>query len=292
MKPFIILLNGCTLRCVYCFYTQQDSFGTDQLPIGALEKFITEAGDTIEDDVVLTGGEPLRYKAMPELIEFLIANKKTARINTNLWKSENVDWKTWAPALSRVDTSIDHVVPEINNKLRGAYEQTMEGIHRVREAGIPLGITVVVSKGNYKDVAYIRDELEKLNPAYLFFQPVDVSNPALVDSLCLSTLAPDAIHTLCNDLKPWATDRGYGHMLTVIGDYYAKGKRPEGACQMMRDLFVIDFDGEVYPCFHRHDLRAGNIQKDHGRGISDRVREAQQQIDPKVCFSPKCIPLF
>ena len=55
---------------------------------------------------------------------------------------------------------------------------------------------------------------------------------------------------------------------------------------------VIDADGAVYPCFHRHDLLAGNLMHDPWETIVKRLRNMGEPLLGAPCFGEHCLSMF
>ncbi len=232
------------------------------------------------------------YKDIYVLLDALSNSNIKARINSNLTVLDKRKLTRNLGILSRVDTTIDHIDPEINDKIRGFSEKTMSNLRWFKSKNIPLEITIPLSKKNCFDIERIYLELRKLKPKEIFIQPVDIFTKSLDEDYSLASLGKAELKIILDRLKPWARDYHRTRELGLMRNYYLKDKFPEGDCQMKKDLFVIDSDGAVYPCFHRHDLRCGNIYSDPPKSIMDDLAIKQNSIDIKKCFGPKCIPLF
>jgi radical SAM protein with 4Fe4S-binding SPASM domain len=61
---------------------------------------------------------------------------------------------------------------------------------------------------------------------------------------------------------------------------------------MGEQTFMIDSDGSVYPCFHRRDMKAGNILDDSIDAIDAKLGHFYQDLKDAPCFGEHCISLF
>jgi len=88
---YFIRTAGCNLRCEWCD-TRYAWSGGIELPVDRIMEFVVD-----EENICVTGGEPLLQKDMPELLERLLSEGKKIVIETNgsvdisiIPKSENI----------------------------------------------------------------------------------------------------------------------------------------------------------------------------------------------------------
>lgn len=168
----VSLINTCNLGCVYCTFGQEE---TKQHHLEAKEKSLsaTELGDTILQlnsalhlqTIRFTGGEPLLYKELPELIRLVkLSGINNLKITTNGLLLENLAEKLKQAGISDINVSLDAFDEEVFFKMsrRKGVDKIFRGIDAAINAGINVKINTVVMKGiNHSQI------LPLLNYAFL-----------------------------------------------------------------------------------------------------------------------------
>lgn len=292
MKAYVILTDNCNLKCKYCFYELDNVKREHALEIDSLKEFIVHNKNRLSKSIMITGGEPFTHPKIYDLLDWMNKNGFSAEINSNLVNINKDKLSDTADTISMISTSIDHIDPHIHNFIRGHYSDTMDSLEFLIENGIPFRTTTVMSKFNYKQIGNIYSELDNLNPKTMMFQPVDVKGHPLYEEYSLNVLPKSELQKLFYNLGPWAHKYNCINTLESMKRYYLDKAIPEERCAMGKKMFVIDCNGHVYPCFHRHDLYCGNIYHRDGSHILDNINKLEKRIKTKDCFRECCIPLF
>lgn len=153
----VSLLNTCNLACVYCCFGNEDSkenyrSGKNQaLEADELLKLIAKLHERLDLSVVrLTGGEPLLYKELPELVRGIrdlgIHNLK---LTTNGLLLEKMAPALQAAGISSINVSLDAIDPEVYHLMSRRYDlaRTLRGIEAAQRLGMEVKINSVVMKG-------------------------------------------------------------------------------------------------------------------------------------------------
>jgi len=293
MIPFIVMTNQCNSGCFYCFYNDEEelSFGKEAINKKSLKRFLVKAREDLSDEIILTGGEPFLVPWSYDFIKWLPENNMKASIITNLIninKEKMIDAKK---GIKKIITSIDHHNPKVNNILRKGSGRTRENLEFMVEQGFDIQINVVITKINYKDVRSIYTNL-KPYANKIFFQPVGLDNPELQKKYGIEDLPREELEKMLIKLAPWAKQENYNLHYMRMNSYLLEGEKPFAPCQMGKEIFVIDYDGSIAPCFRRHDLKAGNIHKDEPEIIMKNLRDNYEKLDSPSCFTSKCFPLY
>jgi len=140
----------CNLRCSHCYAMLEQ---LDQ-PDASLEQVLEvvdglHKGGTLS--IRLLGGEPLVRKDLPKVINRIKAHGMFCEVVTNgtLLRQRIAQW----PELAMVDSfsvSLDGD-PTLHDQIRGAgvFEQTMDGIFALREAGYPVRLHATLANDSY-----------------------------------------------------------------------------------------------------------------------------------------------
>ncbi len=289
MKPFIILLDKCNLNCKYCFYRQKNDALNKELDFDSLKGFLSYTKRFIDNEIMVTGGEPLLYSRFDDLMDYFIESDYKMRLNSNLTLLDTVNQNKLKQAVSRVDTTIDHLDEKIHNLLRGGHNKSMQSLKTLNDMNIPFGISIIMNKNNYLDTEKIYENLSTLNPDYIFFQPVHTFSKKYEKMFGLGDIGHNSLKKMTTNLERWAKEQNQEHKLEMLKDYYLNNKGPDTYCQMIQNNFVINCNGDVNPCFHISNAEYGNLYKDNTMKIIENIKNYDKR---KKCFAEKCFPLY
>jgi MoaA/NifB/PqqE/SkfB family radical SAM enzyme len=166
----------CCCRCVMC----------DCWKIRIQDLEIDKAQQAISDFrrwfgpgfmVHLTGGEPLLYPAITDLVRHCSAIGAMSRITTcGLPLNEQKVRELADAGLSFITVSVDSLRAETHDALRGVpncLEKAICALRRSVEAGLKTGVIVLISERNIRDlVEMVRRIVDDLNVSLVAFQPI------------------------------------------------------------------------------------------------------------------------
>ncbi len=156
--PWLIAISpghSCNLRCRGC-YAASDGIPS-KLPWSTLDRIITEAkqlwGIFL---VVLTGGEPLAYRSegkdIIDLMEkhqdllFLVFTNGTLLDKTAIERMAKLNNMTTALSVEGMRETTDSIRGE------GIFDQVVEALGRMHEAGVTVGISVTATRFNCEEI--------------------------------------------------------------------------------------------------------------------------------------------
>jgi MoaA/NifB/PqqE/SkfB family radical SAM enzyme len=141
----------CNLRCKHCFVTRFTK--KDRLLTPAdLRNFSDQAHDLGLCQLVLSGGEPLVFKDLREVIAALQPDKFHLAMSTNgffLTKEMARNLKSWG--IDKVKISIDDfnaAEHDANRNRTGAYQKAMEALFNAKEAGLRVVMQTLLTHQN------------------------------------------------------------------------------------------------------------------------------------------------
>lgn len=158
----------CNLRCKFCHVWGTNGWAlkgvkkiNEQLNIDSLKDFINEANKNNKFDIVLSGGEPLLYNSLQELIEFLYSKNIKINILTNGLKLiDHASFLTDHACF--ISISIDgsaQVHDNIRNK-QNLFDTVCNGIEEIIELKSKkskpfpvIQINYVISEYNYNNIS-------------------------------------------------------------------------------------------------------------------------------------------
>jgi cyclic pyranopterin phosphate synthase len=153
----VSLLNHCNLGCVYCVAGDEvvkaaGAAGNERLlTVAALLEIIARLHGQLQLDTIrLTGGEPLLYHGLAELIRGIRALGIGAiRLTTNGFLLGRLAVPLKEAGMASVNVSLDAVDEDVFYRMsrRHSAERVIRGIDAAREAGLDVKINTVVMRG-------------------------------------------------------------------------------------------------------------------------------------------------
>jgi MoaA/NifB/PqqE/SkfB family radical SAM enzyme len=204
------LTRRCNLRCDYCFVGWSRGWAGD-LPIDVARQVITEGRGRFPV-LHFTGGEPLAYRGLVELIDLGIAEGYAdIVINTN---GTLVD-QAWVDAFAsrrahvRITVSLDGP-REFHDPIRGegSFERSSHAVEALLEAGVPTTVMSVVTRPVLDRLSDFLVELSTRHPllAGVTLFPVGVGGAGThKPNARVRALSPDDVRELA--LKVVLADR-------------------------------------------------------------------------------------
>jgi len=153
----ISLINTCNMACTYCSYSNEENQKNHTeskgkgLTAKELMNLIAQLHERLNFSTIrFTGGEPLLYKELPELIK---GARKLGITDLNL-TSNGILLQKQVPALkaaglTAINVSLDATDPHTFFMMgrRHGLDQTLKGIDAALNAGIAVKINSVIMKG-------------------------------------------------------------------------------------------------------------------------------------------------
>ncbi|MGD2028399.1 MAG: radical SAM protein [Desulfobacterales bacterium] len=153
------LLHRCNLKCRHCYLGSSQAI---EMPTEDAVDITRQFSDNGGLRLLISGGEPLLYKGLKTYLEQIQALKIRRVLFTNgtLLNSGNVPWLN----VDEIQFSLDGWEKGHEHlRGRGTFESTLQGIHLVKEAGIPVSISTMIHRYNLNEFDRLREFIEKLN---------------------------------------------------------------------------------------------------------------------------------
>lgn len=257
----IHVTDACDLRCRYCYIDFKHAH--DDLPIDSLRKLIREARACGAERISLEGGEPLVRKDIGGIVDAVIDLGMECNINTNgRLVPDRIDAIRRAQVLS---VSLDGP-REAHDSMRGkgSFDAAVRAIELARERGMRVHVLSVLGRHNRAHVDDMLDMAERMGfgwiPTSLFFMAGAPADRQRADGYML----PDEDYRrLMDELikrkragRPvvWSesTLRYVRDWPTSFFESNLFGPGKEGFkpfdCQAGRRFFVLQTNGDLYPC--------------------------------------------
>ena len=169
----------CNLRCAHC-YSSSSPDSTPALSVESIEQMLAEAAEEDFNAISVSGGEPLIYPALPQLLQSATAMGFSATVTTNgiPLNARRVD--AIAPFVSLIAISLDGA-PASHDKMRGmvgAFDRMRERLPLLRDAGIPFGFIFTLTLHNLHELAEVADFAVAEGACLLQVHPLEAAGRA------------------------------------------------------------------------------------------------------------------
>jgi len=285
------ITDACNLKCSHCY---RDGDGERELPFDeAKHRIVDQILETApkmkaHPFIALSGGEPLLYPHLFELLDYLKERSSDGHdffvlLMTNgvLLDQPMVDrLASYYPLLSDVQVSLDGASAAVHDAIRGrgSFERSVAGLKRVIDT-TPLATTVSFTfhRGNATDVPGLLDLGQELGVSCLYVtRLVPIGRGAGLDHLLMNTDEIRAVlETLRQRGRQWEQERAQGHPRPVVAQDQtlfhltdpeeAIRRKNDGsgglgnACAVGAATLTILADGTVLPC-RRLPIPIGNLR--------------------------------
>lgn len=167
---YIELTRKCNLRCKHCL---NDS-GTEILNVLSQEKMmklIKELADSGLQEVRFTGGEPLLFPKIIDIIKIAKDNGLFVSIGTNATLiDEELAKKLKDAGLKKAIVSIDGTEQKHDSiRGKGTYQKTLKAIKLLEQEGIDVRINSVIMRSNMDDIIEFAKQMHR-NKTKLFIR--------------------------------------------------------------------------------------------------------------------------
>ncbi len=174
---YLYLADQCNLSCRHCWISP--GFSQDQkdgISIEYLKQTISEAKGLGLQSVKLTGGEPLLYRDIYALLEFLAAEKIKILIETNgTLLNNNILEKLKSCEMELISVSLDASTPEVHDEIRGikgSFDRTIAGLSMLSEYGFKFQIIMTLHRKNFMEIPGLISLCKDLGAGSLKINPL------------------------------------------------------------------------------------------------------------------------
>lgn len=246
---FLELTRKCNLRCKHCLNNSGVPL-SNELQLDEFKKIIKHLADHGTQDIRFTGGEPLMFEGIFELIKLASDNGLYTSIGTNgTLITKKVAKKLKEAGLRKAVVSIDGT-RTTHDFIRGYgnFDKAIEGLNNLKEVGIDVRVNSVLMKSNVKEVISLAKELDNKNIHIFLRRFIETGRGENLKDNMLSKKDYDYVkEQLKEELKK----------KNIIGHYLldASGIKPrielpfklEG-CKAGQRALAIMADGDVHLC--------------------------------------------
>jgi len=256
MRPLaelkIELTQECPLACVHCS-TRSDRFAKVLLPPEVVSRLLHEARSMGTGNVAFSGGEPLVYSRLVEVLltasslEFASTLYTSGLKNNNLEPLNSRDVSSLVSAgLFRIVFSIHAANPAIHNSVTGfpSFEPTIQAINASVSGGLCVEFHFVPLRRNYAELEGVIDLAARLGVrtvSVLRFVPQG-RGASIRESEDLRGEDYRRFRKSIRNLRSSrAVDVRLGAPMNILGLGHT-------CCDVAQDVVLVNYRGQVRPC--------------------------------------------
>jgi radical SAM protein with 4Fe4S-binding SPASM domain len=148
------ITNFCNFNCVWCY--AKSSPNGQHMSIERAKKLIHILANTGLKQITFSGGEPLLYPHLKEVIKFAKNRGLIVHINTNgylLTKKLTKELKELG--LTQVQINIDSLNPEMHDRIRGksgSFKRAVQALKNAQDVGLMCVSQTVLTKANEDEI--------------------------------------------------------------------------------------------------------------------------------------------
>jgi radical SAM protein with 4Fe4S-binding SPASM domain len=286
----------CNLKCVMCSVWELKEHG----PAFEIARTILDNARSLgATKFTPCGAESFMRKDFLDLVEHAHAIgflRQDIVTNGTMITDAHLDRLQKCPSVA-LHISIDGP-RDLHDQLRGEgnYDKSVATAKKCVERGISVGLSGVILKESLDHLTHLVSLAAELGIPEVSFQPfqTEISGPEKdIPRFSLLRTPKKRIIEKLEQLAAHAQAKGVTifteSMFGVIPDYLAFGKRPipPGGCYLPSKFLLVDFRGDVYPCFFmRTDAdRMGNVARD---SILDIWHSAHHEELQTLALTERC----
>ena len=261
----------CNLQCKMCSVWEIREHG---VPFDLAKKLLDDAYALGARTFIPCGAESFMRKDFLDIVEYAHAlGYTTQEIVTNgtMITDAHLDRLAKTPSV-QLHISIDGP-PALQDELRGegVYEKSVSAAKRALAKGVRTGLSGVIMRETLGTLTHLIDLASEIGVTEVSYQPfqTEISGPDK-DIPRFSLMKPQRKDLLArlDGLKAYAASKNIKiyteSLFPVIPDYLLEGKRPipVGGCYLPSKFLLVDWHGDIYPCFFMREDKMGNVYND------------------------------
>jgi radical SAM protein with 4Fe4S-binding SPASM domain len=246
----IEITNKCNLSCLHCFNNSGEScpkeFTTPE--ILSLIDVLSSMG---VHKITLTGGEPFLHPDLFQIVEHARKAPMTVTIFTNGTLITEEDIQKCKEVHVKFAVSVDSYNSDTHDRFRGqkgALHKTLHSINILKNAGLPVRISVSLSQVNKHELIDTLTYFKDHDLIDYHVAEVNISGRGRNEVV----IPPEEFYKVLVDQLNFEKS---SHTMNK------RSPKPEGGCGIAQSLIYIKADGTILPCHACHqDMGVGNVR--------------------------------
>lgn len=281
--PVWEITSSCNLSCIHC-HTSGGTEERNELTTQEGKQLIAQLAEIKDFQMMAyTGGEPLVRK---DLFELLAYSKSLGFSNTIATNATLVD-DAIAQRLKRngvviAAVSLDGIDAQTHDRIRrkkGAFDQALNGIRCLHDAGILLHINITAMNYNIKEIQRLLHLVDELGTGILLmYQLVPVGRGSSIKDASLDTSSNERLIKLISQaqkksnavIEPVAGPQYWAYLLKQKkienGVFLKIAEKVFHGCTAGRGFVYIKPNGSVWPCPFI-EVNCGNVREQSFQNI-------------------------
>lgn len=246
------ITNRCPYHCPQCYMHK----GNADMPIGVAFRYIDELLYHGLESVQITGGEPLVYSQLRELIEHAHNKGLYVFLATSGYDHSIALYQALLNSgLDVLCISINDIDESSNQLTRDTYEESIMAIQDALEVGLTCFANVVVSNQNIKNLGLLAQYLKRLG-----VESVDVLRSVnSFDGKYVPSVSQQTIQQLDGIVK---NDPEFFRVENCFKEYWEYITQERFVCQDVGNKAIfVNVDGTVSPCSKLQQFRYNSIDE-------------------------------
>ena len=273
---YLYLTDQCNLCCGHCWISPGFSQNQqDSIPLDVLKNTLSEAKSLGLQSVKLTGGEPLLYRDIRGLLQFLASEDLGILIETNgvlLDKNMVASLKDFN--VDQVSVSLDAATEALHDEIRGvkgSFRKVVKRLRRLSGLGLNFQIIMTLQRKNRKEIPALMQLCHELGASSFKINPLQPCGRAIAAFEQNANLTLDELIHLHRDLSSkWPRPDGLDICLDLPMAFLPIDEilQASGRCWILNVLGILA-NGDYSICGigqTANELRMGNLLHD---SISD-----------------------
>lgn len=249
----------CNCRCFMCGMHLKAPREIEAEGMKRVLRFLADHGFVM---VYFTGGEPTLHPRVCEAVEYARKLGLLTVLSTNGTRDVGVLDSLYRAGLDVLTVSIDHWDPEVCDKIRGvegALRRQVRSIARAKELGLRMYALVYLNPYLVVDgveglVKYVTQALG-VPIGFCYPTEVEVNTYSLRGGFRGEELKARLRESVRKLLELKRAGYPIVNTATYLEDVLRGGRgRPNYYCKGGENVFYIDWEGDVYPCFAKPKL--------------------------------------
>jgi radical SAM protein with 4Fe4S-binding SPASM domain len=290
----------CNLKCKMCSVWEVREHG---VPLPLAKLLLADAYRLGARSFVPYGAESFMRKDFVDMVEHAHAigyELQPIVTNGTMISEENLERLSRCPSV-KLSISIDGP-RAVHDELRGAgnFDKSVATARECVRRGIGVIFTGVIMRETLEHLPFLIDLAGDVGIKEVSYQPFNtfISGPSKdIARFSLRSVERDAIAAALTKLGEYAHRRRIliytEAMFELMPDYLAYGKQPipRGGCKLPSTMLLVDWRGDVYPCFFMAEApdRMGNVYRDRLDEIWHSRIHKQLQILALTERCPGCL---
>jgi MoaA/NifB/PqqE/SkfB family radical SAM enzyme len=292
----------CNLQCKMCSVWELREHG---VPTEIAKQMLSDSYALGARTFIPCGAESFMRKDFLDIVEHAHALGYTMQeivTNGTMITDAHLDRLEKTPSV-QLHVSIDGPQP-IQDELRGegVYEKSMRTVREAVKRGVRIGLSGVIMAETMATLEHIVDLAVENGIGEVSYQPfqTEISGPNK-DIARFSLLRKfnqgkrDAIKARLAEIRAYAQKRNVRiyteSLFPAIPGYLVDGERPipAGGCFLPSKFLLVDWRGDVYPCFFMRQDKMGNVYKDRIPEIWHSPIQKQLNVLGLTARCPGCL---